>query len=256
MPAVEIRPDVFWIGMNDRTTDLFEGIWPIAAEGVTYNTYLVRDERSAVIDLAKAIKTDQFLEQVDEVVPLADIDYLVINHMEPDHTGAIRMLSRIPRRLTILTTEKAKAMLDGLLRHHRERARGGRRRDRGAGAAPAHVPPRPVRALARDHGDVRAGLEGAVLLRRLRRLRRVQRLGLRRRVPRPRLLRAREPALLRQHRGQVQRPDAARHREARGRAHRDHRAVARPDLAEEPRPDRRAVPAVGRAREGRRSSRR
>jgi len=111
MPAVEIRPDVFWIGMNDRTTDLFEGIWPIASEGVTYNSYLVRDERSAVIDLAKAIKTDQFLEQVDEIVPLADIDYLVINHMEPDHTGAIRMLSRIPRRLTILTTEKAKTML-------------------------------------------------------------------------------------------------------------------------------------------------
>jgi anaerobic nitric oxide reductase flavorubredoxin len=111
MAAVEIRPDVFWIGMNDRTTDLFEGIWPIANEGVTYNSYLVRDEHSAIIDLAKAIKTDQFLEQVDEIVPLADIDYLVINHMEPDHTGAIRMLSRIPRRFTILTTEKAKAML-------------------------------------------------------------------------------------------------------------------------------------------------
>ncbi len=112
MPAVEIRPDVFWIGMNDRTTDLFEGIWPISNEGVTYNTYLVRDTASAIIDLAKGIKTDQFLEQVDEIVPLKDIDYLVINHMEPDHTGAIRMLSRIPRKLTILTTEKAKAMLD------------------------------------------------------------------------------------------------------------------------------------------------
>lgn len=111
MPAVEIRPDVFWIGMNDRTTDLFEGIWPISHEGVTYNTYLIRDRKSAVIDLAKAIKTDQFLDQIDEIVPLADIEYLVVNHMEPDHTGAIRLLSRIPRRLTILATEKAKAML-------------------------------------------------------------------------------------------------------------------------------------------------
>jgi anaerobic nitric oxide reductase flavorubredoxin len=111
MPHVEIRPDVFWIGMNDRTTDLFEGIWPISVEGVTYNSYLVRDERSAVIDLTKAFKTDQFLDQVDEIVPLDKLDYLVVNHMEPDHTGAIRTLARIPRRLTILATEKAKAML-------------------------------------------------------------------------------------------------------------------------------------------------
>ena len=72
MAAVEIRPDVFWIGLNDRTTDLFEGIWPIANEGVTYNSYLVRDEKNVLIDLAKAFKTDEYLEQVDEIVPLAD----------------------------------------------------------------------------------------------------------------------------------------------------------------------------------------
>ncbi len=53
MPSLEIRPDVFWIGLNDRTTDLFEGIWPVAGDGVTYNSYLIRDEKKVLIDLAK-----------------------------------------------------------------------------------------------------------------------------------------------------------------------------------------------------------
>ncbi len=111
MPSLEIRPDVFWIGLNDRTTDLFEGIWPVSAEGVTYNSYLIRDEKKVLIDLAKGFKTDEYIERIDDLVPLAEIDYLVINHMEPDHTGAIRAFSRIPKNLTILATEKAREML-------------------------------------------------------------------------------------------------------------------------------------------------
>ncbi len=111
MPAIEISPEVFWIGANDRTTDLFEGMWPIAAEGVTYNSYVVRDGETAVIDLSRGSTTDEFFEQLDGVAPLSQVDYLVLNHLEPDHTGAIRMLTRMPRRLTILATPKAKEML-------------------------------------------------------------------------------------------------------------------------------------------------
>jgi len=90
MPAVEIKPDVYWIGVNDRTTDLFEGLWPVAEEGVSYNTYLINDEKRVIVDLVKAIKTDEFFDQIDEVMDVADIDYVVINHMEPDHTGVLR----------------------------------------------------------------------------------------------------------------------------------------------------------------------
>jgi len=60
MPAVEIRPGIHWIGVNDRTTDLFEGLWPITQEGVSYNAYLIDDEKKALIDLAKGLKTDEF----------------------------------------------------------------------------------------------------------------------------------------------------------------------------------------------------
>jgi anaerobic nitric oxide reductase flavorubredoxin len=111
MPSVEIRPEVFWIGLNDRTTDLFEGIWPVSQEGVTYNSYLLRDEKKVIIDLAKGFKTDEYFERIDALVPLSEIDYIVINHMEPDHTGAVRALVRIPRKLTIIATEKAREML-------------------------------------------------------------------------------------------------------------------------------------------------
>ena len=112
MPSVEIRPGVHWIGLNDRTTDLFEGIWPIADRGVTYNSYLVRDQKNVLIDMSKGFKSDEYLEAVEAIVPLAQIDYLVVNHMEPDHTGAFRALLRQPRKLTILATAKAKEMLE------------------------------------------------------------------------------------------------------------------------------------------------
>jgi anaerobic nitric oxide reductase flavorubredoxin len=112
MPSVEIRPGVHWIGLNDRTTDLFEGIWPIADRGVTYNSYLVQGGKNVLIDLSKGIKTDEYIESIEAIVPISDIDYLVVNHMEPDHTGAFRTLLRMPRRLTILATARAKEMLE------------------------------------------------------------------------------------------------------------------------------------------------
>ena len=64
MPAVEIRKDVYWIGVNDRTTDLFEGIWPIEEEGVSYNAYLLLDKKKVLVDLSKALKTDEFFNQI------------------------------------------------------------------------------------------------------------------------------------------------------------------------------------------------
>jgi flavorubredoxin len=111
MAPVEIRPGIYWIGVNDRTTDLFEGIWPIAQEGVSYNSYLVNDEKKAIIDLAKSFKTDSFFDQIEAVTKISDIDYVVINHMEPDHTGIISTFRKINPRVTILATPKAKKML-------------------------------------------------------------------------------------------------------------------------------------------------
>ncbi len=111
MPPVEIRPGIFWIGVNDHTTDLFEGLWPITKEGVSYNSYLVVDEKRAIIDLARSLKTDDFITQIEEKTPLANLDYIVLNHMEPDHTGTLKVLRKLAPSATILCSPQAKDMV-------------------------------------------------------------------------------------------------------------------------------------------------
>jgi len=111
MPPIEIKPDVYWIGVNDRTTDLFEGMWPITQEGVSYNTYLIHDEKRAIVDLTKAFKTDEFLDQIHGIIDLSQLDYVIINHMEPDHSGVLRTLRRVAPQVTILCSEKTVPML-------------------------------------------------------------------------------------------------------------------------------------------------
>jgi flavorubredoxin len=112
MPPIEIKPNIYWIGVNDRTTDLFEGLWPITQEGVSYNAYLIDDEKKAIVDLSKALKTDEFFGQIDQIIDISDLDYVIVNHMEPDHSGVLTTLRRIAPQATILGTEKTRAMLE------------------------------------------------------------------------------------------------------------------------------------------------
>jgi anaerobic nitric oxide reductase flavorubredoxin len=112
MPQAEIRPNIFYIGVNDRTTDLFEGLWPIAQEGVSYNSYLINDEKKAIIDLTKSIKGDEYFAKIDHITDITKIDYVIINHMEPDHSGLIRTLRRIAPEVTLVGSAKTKDMLE------------------------------------------------------------------------------------------------------------------------------------------------
>ena len=111
MLARELKPGIFWVGVNDRTTDLFEGLWPITQEGVTYNSYLVKGEKTALIDLTKSIKGDEFLSMIEELTDISKIDYIIINHMEPDHTGIVNIIRKLAPRATILGTDKTVQML-------------------------------------------------------------------------------------------------------------------------------------------------
>ena len=112
MPAIAIRPGIYWIGVNDRTTDLFEGVWPIAHEGVSYNSYLIMDQKKVLVDLAKDAQGDSFLRQIYDLLNPTELDYIVLNHMEPDHTGAIKLLRHLAPQATFLVSEKAKGMLE------------------------------------------------------------------------------------------------------------------------------------------------
>ncbi len=112
MPGVEIKPGIYWVGVNDRTTDLFEGLWPIAREGVSYNAYLVKGEKTALIDLAKDFKLNALLDQIAELTDPTQLDYVVINHMEPDHTGVLGIFHRLAPKAQFLVSAKAKPMLE------------------------------------------------------------------------------------------------------------------------------------------------
>ncbi len=111
MLPVEIKPGIYWIGVNDRITSLFEGLWDISQEGISYNSYLIRDEKNAVIDLNKAILTGEYITQLQLLISLKDIDYVIINHMEPDHTGVLHMLINAAPQIQLIGTKKTQTML-------------------------------------------------------------------------------------------------------------------------------------------------
>ncbi len=110
MGPLEIRAGIFWVGVNDRTTDLFEGLWPLPY-GVSYNAYLVVGEKVALIDSVKSCYAEELLGNIAQVLDPARIDYLVVNHMEPDHSGALPLLGRVAADAEILAAPSALPML-------------------------------------------------------------------------------------------------------------------------------------------------
>jgi flavorubredoxin len=113
MNRYEISPGVYWVGVNDRTTDLFEGIWPLP-QGISYNSYLVVGDKVALIDAVKAPFSDELLANIARIVPPEEVNYIVVNHMEPDHTGALPVLRRVMPQAEILAMPPALPMLKRL----------------------------------------------------------------------------------------------------------------------------------------------
>lgn len=92
----KLNDTISWVGGNDRRLALFENLFPIP-RGVSYNSYLITDEKTALIDTVDASITHQFLENIYYVLDGRPLDYLIINHMEPDHCANIEeLLLRFP----------------------------------------------------------------------------------------------------------------------------------------------------------------
>lgn len=89
----KVTEDIYWVGGNDRRLALFENIFPID-RGVSYNAYLLMDEKSVLLDTADKAISEQFFENVEHVLGKKSLDYLVVNHMEPDHCALIGELVR------------------------------------------------------------------------------------------------------------------------------------------------------------------
>ena len=106
-----INNDLIYVGVSDRRTALFENIYPIP-RGVSYNSYVLLDEKTALLDTADLTVSEQFFENVEAALGGRTLDYLIVNHMEPDHGALIApLLLRFPQA-TVVCTAKAAQMME------------------------------------------------------------------------------------------------------------------------------------------------
>ena len=106
-----VTDDIVYIGVSDRRIQLFENVYPIP-RGVAYNSYVLLDEKTVLIDTVDRSVTGQFFENLTAVLDGRDLDYLVVNHMEPDHSSAIsEVLVRYPN-VKVVCTKAAAVILN------------------------------------------------------------------------------------------------------------------------------------------------
>ena len=106
MEAAQIK----YIGVNDKSIDLFEGQYPVP-NGVSYNSYLILDERIAVMDTADASAADEWLKNLELALAGRNPDYLIVSHMEPDHAGSLELAARKYPGMQIVGSAKTFGMI-------------------------------------------------------------------------------------------------------------------------------------------------
>jgi len=91
MQQVNLAENIYFLGFNDRRTHLFENIWPIP-HGISYNSYLIVDDKVALIDTVERSFFEEYVDNIESIIGNRKIDYLIVNHMEPDHSGTLKAI--------------------------------------------------------------------------------------------------------------------------------------------------------------------
>ncbi len=112
MEITEIKEGIHYVGVNDRTKHRFEGLWSLPY-GVSYNSYLITDEKVALIDTVDEAFAGQFLDNIDRILQGRPIDYLIVDHMEPDHSAAMATLRLRYPQMQIVGNAKTLQMIEG-----------------------------------------------------------------------------------------------------------------------------------------------
>ena len=107
---MKITNDIKYVGVNDHEIDLFEGQY-VVENGMAYNSYVIMDEKIAVMDTVDARFTHEWLDNIENIIGSCQPDYLVIQHMEPDHSANIANFMNVYQNTKIVSTEKAFAMM-------------------------------------------------------------------------------------------------------------------------------------------------
>lgn len=102
MKAIEIRKDIYWVGAIDWKLRNFHGY--LTQRGSTYNAYLIIDEKITLIDTVKGCLTKELIDRISDVIDLKKIDYVVSNHVEMDHSGAMPEIMAMIPNATVLTS--------------------------------------------------------------------------------------------------------------------------------------------------------
>lgn len=110
MNNITISESIKYIGVDDTTLDLFESQY-IVPNGVSYNSYLILDEKIAVMDTVDARKTKEWFENLDKELKEHVPDYLIVSHLEPDHSANIQLFTEKYKEAKLVLSAKAKAML-------------------------------------------------------------------------------------------------------------------------------------------------
>ena len=113
MTKVELTNNIYWVGVIDWNIRDFHGY--TTKRGTTYNAYLIIDKKTALIDTVKYSFSNELIEKISEIVNLEKIDYIVINHVEMDHSSSLPEIIKYARKAEIVATQRGK---DGLIKHY------------------------------------------------------------------------------------------------------------------------------------------
>ncbi|MDD4980188.1 MAG: flavodoxin domain-containing protein [Candidatus Omnitrophica bacterium] len=115
MPNIKILPDIYSVGVIDWAVRNFHGHTYTTKRGTTYNAYLMLDDKVALVDTVLGSFSGELIENIRELVPLEKIDYIIANHVETDHSGALPAIMKLCPKAKIFGTQKCK---EGLYRHY------------------------------------------------------------------------------------------------------------------------------------------
>ena len=112
----EIKNGIYWMGCNDFRTEMFEHIFPLPF-GISYNSYFIDDEKTAVLDAMDKSVRDEFLEDIEYLLKGRTLDYFFLNHMESDHAGSILALVEKYPNVKIIGQAQTFKLFEQFYRH-------------------------------------------------------------------------------------------------------------------------------------------
>ena len=107
----EVKKDIYFTGVVDKDLEVFDIIMETEF-GTTYNAYIIKDEKTVLFDTVKPNFKDEFLNNISQVTDVADIDYVVVHHTEPDHAGSLKYILDLNPNIEVFCTKAAKMYLD------------------------------------------------------------------------------------------------------------------------------------------------